>query len=697
MSHSTPPDDPTRLGEDNQRMIPAKALLIGRVVAGVFGLIWLGMLSGMVLPLIGDTWQGYRKGFCYVRGVGEVVEYEPRKVETDEFGDETSSGGTVTYRYQVGARGYEDTERQPDSSDLRHFEGDQADVVRRLTGTLEEGQRIPVWYDPKTPSRSTLLPMSQPFMLAFVIFTMPFVLVGVGMLAVAVVGVPRRFRRKEFWQKERSKSLVSITGRGFGAFAGLAAVSAFIVAGASIVIPWRLMWTIGLVWAFAGLPATAVLVGIIMSRRDRRKGDHKPETPPSREDYDRPEDLEAAGYARTPLADDDQEQTPVTDDLPHSDFERTVGLAPEDPPLRKLEKGLVGAGVFWCGLTSVFVIVVIGSLAMQVYAQIRFEPVRARILASKIETHSDSDGTSYQPRIRYAYNVDGRRHVSERIAYDMGGGGSGDRSDAQETLNNFPVGSVRTAYYNPGDPAQSVLTTDVSTLSIFLVLFLQPFMVIGAGFIWAGLVVRAENKLRRELFARPLSRLERIIGWGRVEHAYEGTEIHSRRSATQLATTFAIGYGATCFFATFAVAIWGFLVGFENISIASIGLVLAGAVAVGLLAVMWRRGPGQRPEKIVLDARERTVRTETLGVPREVDVGRIRAVTIERETHERKWRSRGQRSTQCCLSLLLVLDNGERIKLHEFGEMHRQKDVVRRIGRAIAHEADLAFDPTIKD
>jgi hypothetical protein len=74
-----------------------------------------------------------------------------------------------------------------------------------------------------------------------------------------------------------------------------------------------------------------------------------------------------------------------------------------------------------------------------------------------VSSSSSSEGsTSYSPKLRYEYEVDGDTYVSSRIA--VGSGPSfNSRSGAREWLEDYPVDSEVTVRYNPGRPDRSVL------------------------------------------------------------------------------------------------------------------------------------------------------------------------------------------------------------------------------------------------
>jgi hypothetical protein len=91
--------------------------------------------------------------------------------------------------------------------------------------------------------------------------------------------------------------------------------------------------------------------------------------------------------------------------------------------------------------------------------------VTGEVLSHSIEESVTTDSSNdrewhYDPRLRYAYEVGGTRHESERISLD--GVSFGSRKRAQAWLDKRPVGSSVNVHLNPADPADSVLETNVA-------------------------------------------------------------------------------------------------------------------------------------------------------------------------------------------------------------------------------------------
>lgn len=76
------------------------------------------------------------------------------------------------------------------------------------------------------------------------------------------------------------------------------------------------------------------------------------------------------------------------------------------------------------------------------------------VLESWLETHSGSDSTSYSVGVRYEYEVQGTRHLSERYQLSAISGG---RSKHQRLVDGLPAGLETICFVNPDQNTEAVL------------------------------------------------------------------------------------------------------------------------------------------------------------------------------------------------------------------------------------------------
>lgn len=86
---------------------------------------------------------------------------------------------------------------------------------------------------------------------------------------------------------------------------------------------------------------------------------------------------------------------------------------------------------------------------------------------------------TYRPVISYSYTIQGVEYTGHRIRADDSGGS---RDKAFDTMNAYPVGSIVDVYYDPADPASSVLRQGADPVAVWL------FGGIGSLFLVLGVV-----------------------------------------------------------------------------------------------------------------------------------------------------------------------------------------------------------------
>jgi hypothetical protein len=103
------------------------------------------------------------------------------------------------------------------------------------------------------------------------------------------------------------------------------------------------------------------------------------------------------------------------------------------------------------------------------------------VFTSRIEEHSDSDGTTFHAKVAYSYEVAGVKFSSDRVAF--GDYGSSDPEHAQEIVNRYPVNSPVVVHYKPDRPRESVLEVGVKAQAYFLPLGGFIFAAVGGAMI----------------------------------------------------------------------------------------------------------------------------------------------------------------------------------------------------------------------
>jgi len=95
---------------------------------------------------------------------------------------------------------------------------------------------------------------------------------------------------------------------------------------------------------------------------------------------------------------------------------------------------------------------------------------------------------TYRPVIRYAYEIDGARHLADRV--DYGDRGTSSIDTAMGVIARYPEGRMVTVHYNRKDPDVAVLeagTTIGNWLTLGVGLALCGFGVVSARSLWQNL------------------------------------------------------------------------------------------------------------------------------------------------------------------------------------------------------------------
>lgn len=103
--------------------------------------------------------------------------------------------------------------------------------------------------------------------------------------------------------------------------------------------------------------------------------------------------------------------------------------------------------------------VVLGGVGMMRYntaqASTEWPTVTGTVTSSRVQTTSRDGRNEYMPRVQYSYGVEGRSFTGTRITasdeYQK------NRGSAEDILVRYPSGASVAVFYDPQDPANSVL------------------------------------------------------------------------------------------------------------------------------------------------------------------------------------------------------------------------------------------------
>ena len=165
---------------------------------------------------------------------------------------------------------------------------------------------------------------------------------------------------------------------------------------------------------------------------------------------------------------------------------KAKGFSNRSPRRKKGKRNLVlsvfglpflGMGLFFCWIGGL-------SPILQSQAAENWPQVPCTITKSYVESHSDSDGTTYSVEIRFTYERNGKTYFGEN--YTFGNMSSSGRASKAAIVRKYPEGSSQICFVNPTDPYDAVITTEVGWLPWGIIGFSSIFILVGAGLFIGG-------------------------------------------------------------------------------------------------------------------------------------------------------------------------------------------------------------------
>lgn len=563
---------PGESNDDTQSAVPGKLGFGERIGMIVPGFLFGGVASVFVCAGIYMTISSIRDFYTWPAAPARIT----HTLASDELSAEPNSlPDKVQYSYAVADRQY--TGGIP-------LGNDTPDNRRKLQ-VYKSGELVTIHYNPSKPEESRLDIKPEPALLGFSIFALPFLTIGLNALLATFTG-----RGLEAFRRTDSSNSMP-AGATFGVLVGLCALGCFLQIGLGIVLPWQVATATG-VALLVGLPVASYKIGLAIQRRKARQ--------------------QAAGSD-------------------NSDSSSSLNLNDPNISLKKKLTFLLFATVFWCGITGVFVCVAVGSIIKHEIAKRRFATTTGVIIASKMDSHKSDHSTTYSANIRYRYIVAANTYVGTQYAYGMAS--TSEQDYISGILANHPVGKEVPVYYDPTNPSEAILRLNVPSFHYFLLLFLQPFLLVGLGMICWCIVLPLNHKtLRQFLNARPALPW-RIPFWGVMRQEYRGVTIRSRIHPLRPLAYFLGGYGGTCFIAIFVVAFaFG---GFGEAKPQAVAGAFIVAAAAGVLAAINNLlGFFRTPAVVTIDqaGRRLAVRTfrRNVEVPLNIKEWRLREIHYSR-------------------------------------------------------------------
>ncbi len=274
-------------------------------------------------------------------------------------------------------------------------------------------------------------------------------------------------------------------------------------------------------------------------------------------------------------------------------------------------------GLFWSSITLGFD-ALIGNTVYQRLRAERYATTPGRVTQSEVNrSRGGKGGSSYRPKIHFAYTVGEREFIGQQFHY--GDTGNSDDRWAIGMVAAFPVGKSVTVHYDATNPEDAVLLTGLEGSELFMGLFLTPFNCIMLA-IWSVPLVA----LRRKFWPLPAG--------VRLTQRFRRT--HACLASVQPLAAALITLGGTAFAAIFIV---GFSSGFSpSLTVASwTWAVILGAAGFAFAFRRVRLNSGN--EDLVLDAQAGTLtlpRTFGRKTLTQVSHSEAKSVSIESVAHQ---------------------------------------------------------------
>ena len=161
--------------------------------------------------------------------------------------------------------------------------------------------------------------------------------------------------------------------------------------------------------------------------------------------------------------------------------------APTATDERQERRGRLGLFVMGA-FCSVFLAFGVTMLAKEQRRLSVYQPVTATVLSTRVEEHSDSDGSTYEPVVVYRYRVRDREYTASRVT-PLAESRSG--RWAYRVTARYQAGSSHTAFYDPENPADAYLLRRRSVVAwMFTAIPLLGMLLIAAG-------IRSSRELSR--------------------------------------------------------------------------------------------------------------------------------------------------------------------------------------------------------
>jgi hypothetical protein len=105
--------------------------------------------------------------------------------------------------------------------------------------------------------------------------------------------------------------------------------------------------------------------------------------------------------------------------------------------------------------------------------------VEGTVQSTDVHEHSNENGYSYDPYVKYTYSYEGQQYTSRSVYPGLNDRTYNDREKAEEVVSQFSPGETTTVYVNRENPSSAFLIEDTQPF--------RPFLVLGGGVLFAAI------------------------------------------------------------------------------------------------------------------------------------------------------------------------------------------------------------------
>jgi hypothetical protein len=292
-----------------------------------------------------------------------------------------------------------------------------------------------------------------------------------------------------------------------------------------------------------------------------------------------------------------------------------------DESARQEPVGTVLFALFWSALVGFFCAVIgIGAWLQMLSAS--WPRVPGIMTASEVSGRKRNSW-----KLEYAYTVAGQNYKCDKFAIDpMPVQGE---AEVQRHVAAYPVGAAIEVAYNPRNPADAVLRPGLRGCTLWVSLFLTPFVIVGVG-MWAGLV----RRLRSRPAFNPTDPRQ-VAATGSAALVIR-PELKSRFA------TFLTCLGIVIFGSIWAIFFIGFGLGlayyvFEGFLLDPPLMLPASVWAAAIVgSALLTRQAVKNASLLVVDGIGRVLKFGPAGSPTEIPFAAVREVIVSEQVHHRK-------------------------------------------------------------